>query len=100
MAWVVTAVGGLFVGNKVDADKKQRAAINRQTDAMLKAQEDDARQKAEAETGAALAANASLAAGKRRRKASSLLTGGGTVPTLGGASSLLGASSNMNQGPT
>ena len=98
MAWVVTAVGGYISGSAVQAPRERRKAAARQLDAMLAQQAEDARQKAESETGAALSASTSLAASKRRRKASSLLTGGGT-PSLGGASSLLGASPNLNQGP-
>lgn len=97
MSWVAVAVGTLAAVT-VDGQQKARTAANKQKDAMLKMQADDARQQVEAQTGAALSASASLAASKRRRKASNLLTGGG-VPSLGGATSLLGASPDLNQGP-
>jgi len=90
--------GGTVAAATVYSADKQRSAANKQRSALLQSQEADARQRVEAQTGAALAANASLAASKRRRKASSLLTGGGT-PSLGGAGSLLGASPDLNQGP-
>ena len=58
MSWVATAVVATVVGTQLYAADKQRTATNHLTDAIKAAQEADARQAAEAETGAAVAANA------------------------------------------
>ena len=90
-------VAGTAVAATVYTSDQARKAANRQKDALLKGRADDARQKVEAETGAAVSANAALAASKRRRKASSLLASP-SASSLGGAGSLLGGG-NLNQGP-
>lgn len=91
MSFVVTAV--IAVGSQIYAADRQRKALHQQADAAKAAREEDARKAAEAETGAAVAANAELAAKQRRRRSSSLLSSGDPAygDTLGGSPTVLAA---------
>ena len=81
---IVAGAGIALVGTFVSMDA-QRSAANKQKDAINAAQEADARQAAEAKTGAATSANAKLAADRRARQANVLALGAGTSDTLGGS---------------
>jgi len=81
MSWVVAAVvGTAVVGSSVYSADRQRKAQHEAADAQKLAQEQDARETAEAETNAAVAANAKIADDRRRRLSSSL---GGSADPLG-----------------
>lgn len=96
MSWVVAAVATIAVGTAAYSADQQRKAVHSQQDALKASQEADARQAAEAETAAQVAANAKLADSKQRRRASALglgdtsggdpLGGAGTVLASGGPS--------------
>lgn len=83
MSWVAVVVGTALVGSAVVGADAQRSAAHRSADALKRAQDEDARNAAEAETNAAVAANAQLADAKRRRRSSSL-SGDVTQTALGG----------------
>lgn len=91
MTFAVTGVvvGAVAVGSSIYSADQQRKAVHSQMDAMRAAQEADARQAAEAVTGAATTANAELADAKRRRRASALGMGDQTLGSATGASSVL-----------
>lgn len=91
MSWVAVIVGTALVGSAVYGAEQQRKAAHQSADALKRAQDEDARNAAEAETNAAVAANAALAADKRRRRVSSL-SGGGDQTALGalGGATMLG----------
>jgi hypothetical protein len=82
------AAGTAVAATVYSADKSRKLA-HEQMDATKASQDLDARQAAEAETGAAVAANAKLADSKRRRRSSSLLLSDNTPGTLGGAATAL-----------
>lgn len=93
--WLGIAAVGTAAASAVVSADSQRKAMHQQQDAINQAQADDARQKVEAETGAATAANAKLAAGKRAQQANVLALGGSATPQagLGGTGSVLGSGS-------
>ena len=82
MSFAITAVV-LTAGAAIYSADAQRKAINGQQDALNASMAADARQKVEAETGAALSANQKLAADKRARQANVLALGGNSDSTLG-----------------
>lgn len=90
VGWVALAA---VAGTAAYSADQQRKGIHQQADALKAAQEDDARKAAEAETNAAVAANAQLADANKRRKASALGTGD---PTLTGG---LGGSNQPGAAP-
>lgn len=92
----IAAVG---VGTAAYSADQQRKGIHAQQDAANAAIAADAREKAEAETMAQVAANAKLAESKRRRRSSALALGDPTASadTLGGAA---GATALASGGPT
>lgn len=92
----IAAVG---VGTAAYSADQQRKGIHAQQDAANAAIAADAREKAEAETMAQVAANAKLADSKRRRRSSALALGDPTASadTLGGAA---GATALASGGPT
>lgn len=92
----MAAVG---VGTAAYSADQQRKGIHAQQDAANAAIAADAREKAEAETMAQVAANAKLADSKRRRRSSALELGDPTASadTLGGAA---GATALASGGPT
>lgn len=99
------AVGLIAAGTAVAVTAyttdKARKLAHEQMDATKASQEIDARQAAEAETGAAVAANAKLADSKRRRRSSSLLLSDNTTGTLGGAATALsGGAPAVRSGPS
>lgn len=79
--WVAIGVGTAAVGTAAYSADQQRKAMHKQQDALKAAQEADARQAAEAETKALVAANAQTADAGRRRRASAL--GGFSSDSLG-----------------
>ena len=83
MSWGIVAGAVIGLGTAVYSADAQRSAGNKQKDAINAAQEADARQAAEAKTGAATSANAKLASDRRARQANVLALGGGTSDTLG-----------------
>lgn len=87
------------VGTAAYSADQQRKGIHAQQDAANAAIAADAREKAEAETMAQVAANAKLADSKRRRRSSALELGDPTASadTLGGAA---GATALASGGPT
>lgn len=96
MSLTIAAVG---VGTAAYSADQQRKGIHAQQDAANAAIAADAREKAEAETMAQVAANAKLADSKRRRRSSALELGDPTASadTLGGAA---GATALASGGPT
>lgn len=97
MSWVAVAVAVIGAGTAAYSADANRKGLHAQQKSLRLAQEADEREAAEAETGAAVAANAKLADSKRRRRSSSLLASGDTggADTLGGSPSVL-----ANGGPT
>ena len=100
-AWIgigTAVVGAAGTAATIDA---QRSAGNKQRDAINAAQEADARQAAEAKTGAATSANAKLASDRRARQANVLALGAGTSDTLGapGQSVLAGGAPKPMKAP-
>lgn len=97
MSWVAVAIAVVGAGTAAYSSDQSRKGLHAQQSALKDAQEADARQAAEAETSAQVAANAKLADTKRRRRSSSLLASGDTggAETLGGAPSVL-----ANGGPS
>lgn len=104
MSWVAVVVGVAVVGSAIYGSEQQRKAAHQSADALKKAEDEDARNAAEAETNAAVAANAALAADKRRRRVSSLSGSGdqtalgaiGGATMLGGQAVSRGAASNSS----
>jgi len=96
MSLTIAAVG---VGTAAYSADQQRKGIHAQQDAANAAIAADAREKAEAETMAQVAANAKLADSKRRRRSSALELGDPTASadTLGGAA---GVTALASGGPT
>lgn len=92
MSFVAAAVVGITAAAAIYSSDQQRKGLHQQQDALRAAEEADARNAAEAETGAAVAANAKLAEDKRRRRLSALGLGGG-ADTLGGPQTVLAAGS-------
>lgn len=100
MAFVASSaivVGALVVGGTLaeqnDASRKARNTTKDAMKAADQARQDDARKSIEAETGAAVSANAALADTNRRRRTSALAMGApgssnATSSTLGGGSVL------------
>jgi len=70
--------------------RQQRRALREQRNAIAAAQEQDARNAAQAEASAAIAANAATADAKRRRRVSALGAGQTAAQTLGGGSNAPG----------
>lgn len=106
MSFAVAVVGGLALGAMVYSSDKQRKLVHQQQDAINAAQAQDAKDKTDAETSAAVAANATLQDAKRRRRSSTLGLGAAddTVDALGGpsAGSVLagGGSARVGSGVT
>lgn len=88
MSFVAVAVAGVAVAGTVYSADQQRKAVHKQADALRMAEEADARNKAEAETQAQVAAGEARVATNRRRRNNALALGDptGTADTLGAAS--------------
>lgn len=86
-AWVAIGTTTVAAGSAAYSADANRKAMHEQQSALKASQEADAREAAEAETGAQVAANAKLAEVKRRRRSSSLQLGGSdeTFGNAGGA---------------
>ena len=97
MSFAITAVV-LTAGAAIYSADAQRKATNTQKDALNASIAADARQKVEAETGAALSANQKLAADKRSRQANVLALGGNSDSTLGQPMSAGGPANVLAQG--
>lgn len=101
MSWFSPkTLGALIVGGPLLAQASvQHDAQKEQTQALRDMRDQDARNAAEAETGAAVAANAQIADSKRRRRSSALGLGGDTAADGLGApsSALAGGASAASQ---
>lgn len=90
MSFVAVAVTAAVVGGALYVNDQQRKAMHKQQDAIRAAQDQDAREKAKAETDAQVAANSQVAATRRRRRDNALALGDPAGSVLGGTS-VLGA---------
>lgn len=86
-------VAGAGVAATLYTADRQRKALHQQQDAIKAQQEEDARKAAEADTQAAVAANAQTIDSKRRKRESALELGNpaGTYDVLGAGGSALAA---------
>lgn len=75
MSWVAVAVGGTLAASSAYSSDQSRKNVHQQQDAMIASQAADARQAAEADTQAAVAANARTADSARRRRNNALSFG-------------------------
>lgn len=101
MGWLKYGLAAL-VSSQLAQALVQRDAQREQTKAMQDMRDEDARKTAEAETNAAVAANAQLADNKRRRRASSLGEGDTSTDstTLGGPTSTLAGGAAASRAAT
>jgi hypothetical protein len=100
MSWVATAVVAVAaIGSAVYSADQNRKLAHQQADALKASQEQDAKDAAAADQGAAVAANQAIADKKRRRRQSSL----GVDPAssaLGGAPTALGGAASTVRAPS
>lgn len=90
MSFVAVAIAAVGVGTAVYSGQQQKKAAKEQANALRESREADARDRAQAESGALVAANAEQAAAKRRRRNNALALGETGSESLGGAG-VLGA---------